>query len=114
MEKKKNVLLIFLSIALIICLIVIFARRNNPYNGYSREEYVENLKELSDSVQVLQKQVKEYEEELQCIAKEREAVKQEISTIVKVYEKRDSSLSNGTWDDYIKLLTEYLSKKDSL
>ena len=114
-SKIKDVFLIFLTITLIIGIIVIFVRRNEPpCVGFSEDEYIESIRNLSDSIDVLQEKVSSYEDTVKKLSEEKEKIRKEMLLMLKQYEKTDSILANGTWDDNIRFLSDYLSKKDSL
>lgn len=117
MKKSGKVNFILAIITAVAIFIAIFALEKLISQKVSHEavaEYTESIRLLNDTISELKKDIARYEEEINNINLERESIREKIQVIIEENEKVDRVLANGDWNDNIKFLTEFLSKKDSL
>ena len=65
---------------------------------------------MEDTIKSLRRDVSRYEEQIPQLDLERTKLKADLIQILKDYEKVDNVLTNGSLDDNVKFLSEYLSK----
>ena len=115
MKNPKRVTIILATMAIVVIFIGIFAfSRDTSVKTFDEKAYKENIQMLNDTIKELKKDIARYELEIQRIDRERETIQKELELITKSNEKIDNELANGDWDDNIRFLTEYLSKKDNM
>lgn len=115
MERKGKVN-ILLIVAVIAILFAIFALSRSGDTKYIRDnkKYEENIRNLNDTIKSLKGDIAKYQYEINRLDLERVKIRKELELIIRDNEKIDTELANGSWDDNIKFLTDYLSKADSL
>ena len=111
-KSKVNIFLVLFVIC--VGIIVIFALGRSDNNTQHTQSYDTELRELRDSIATLKNDIERYKLEINRIDLERNKIKAELNLILKDNEKIDIELTNGSLDDNIKFLTEFLSEDDNL
>lgn len=116
MERKVKVNILLIVVAVIAILFAIFALSRSGDTKYIRDnkKYEENIRNLNDTIKSLKGDIAKYQYEINRLDLERVKIRKELELIIRDNEKIDAELANGSWDDNIKFLTDYLSKADSL
>lgn len=116
MERKGKVNILLIVVAVIAILFAIFALSRSGDTKYIRDnkKYEENIRNLNDTIKSLKGDIAKYQYEINRLDLERVKIRKELELIIRDNEKIDAELANGSWDDNIKFLTDYLSKEDSL
>lgn len=116
MERKGKVNILLIVVAVIAILFAIFALSRSGDTKYIRDnkKYEENIRNLNDTIKSLKGDIAKYQYEINRLDLERVKIRKELELIIRDNEKIDAELTNGSWDDNIKFLTDYLSKADSL
>ena len=109
MERKGKVNILLIVVAVIAILFAIFALSRS-----GDRKYKENIRNLNDTIKSLKGDIAKYQYEINRLDLERVKIRKELELIIRDNEKIDTELANGSWDDNIKFLTDYLSKADSL
>lgn len=116
MDRKNKVTIIILTtIAIIAIIIAIFAtaKRNNNVREIEKQ-YRENITILNNVIGELKAEISKYQKEIEKTDLEREAIRKELNLIINDYKKNDSRLVNGSCNDNLLFLSEFLSKDDTL
>lgn len=116
MERKGKVNILLIVVAVIAILFAIFALSRSGDTKYIQDnkKYEENIRNLSDTIKSLKGDIAKYQYEINRLDLERVKIRKEVELIIRDNEKIDTELANGSWDDNIKFLSDYLSKADSL
>ena len=116
MERKGKVNILLIVVAVIAILFAIFALSRSGDTKYIKDnkKYEENIRNLNDTIKSLKGDIAKYQYEINRLDLERVKIRKELELIIRDNEKIDAELANGSWDDNIKFLTDYLSKADSL
>lgn len=116
MERKGKVNILLIVVAVIAILFAIFALSRSGDTKYIRDnkKYEENIRNLNDTIKSLKGDIAKYQYEINRLDLERVKIRKELELIIRDNEKIDAELANGSWDDNIKFLSDYLSKADSL
>lgn len=116
MERKGKVSILLIVVAVITILFVIFALNREGETKYIQDnkKYEDNIRNLNDTIKSLKGDIAKYQYEINRLDLERVKIRKELELIIRDNEKIDAELANGSWDDNIKFLTDYLSKEDSL
>lgn len=116
MEREGKVNILLIVVAVITILFAIFALSRSGDTKYIRDskKYEENIRNLNDTIKSLKGDIAKYQYEINRLDLERVKIRKELELIIRDNEKIDTELANGSWDDNIKFLTDYLSKADSL
>lgn len=116
MERKGKVNILLIVVAVIAILFAIFALSRSGDTKYIRDnkKYEDNIRNLSDTIKSLKGDIAKYQYEINRLDLERVKIRKEVELIIRDNEKIDTELANGSWDDNIKFLSDYLSKADSL
>lgn len=116
MERKGKVNILLIVVAVIAILFAIFALSRSGDTKYIQDnkKYEENIRNLNDTIKSLKGDIAKYQYEINRLDLERVKIRKELELIIRDNEKIDTELANGSWDDNIKFLTDYLSKADSL
>lgn len=116
MERKGKVSILLIVVVVITILFVIFALNREEETKYIQDnkKYEDNIRNLNDTIKSLKGDIAKYQYEINRLDLERVKIRKELELIIRDNEKIDAELANGSWDDNIKFLTDYLSKEDSL
>lgn len=116
MEREGKVNILLIVVAVIAILFAIFALSRSGDTKYIRDnkKYEDNIRNLSDTIKSLKGDIAKYQYEINRLDLERVKIRKEVELIIRDNEKIDTELANGSWDDNIKFLSDYLSKADSL
>lgn len=116
MERKGKVNILLIVVAVIAILFAIFALNRSGDTKYIQDnkKYEENIRNLNDTIKSLKGDIAKYQYEINRLDLERVKIRKELELIIRDNEKIDTELANGSWDDNIKFLTDYLSKADSM
>ena len=116
MERKGKVNILLIVVAVIAILFAIFALSRSGDTKYIRDnkKYEDNIRNLNDTIKSLKGDIAKYQYEINRLDLERVKIRKEVELIIRDNEKIDTELANGSWDDNIKFLSDYLSKADSL
>lgn len=108
MKAKKEYMLVIIGIILVVLVILVNWLR--PYPTLPpMKDYTKELQSLNDSIAKVLKETKSYQQEWERLEKDKEELKGLIDKIIKENEKTDFELVNGSLDDNIKFLADYLS-----
>lgn len=110
MKKPSRVNLFLLGIALVSVIFAIFALFDNSQPAQENSAYERELRAMEDTIKSLRRDVSRYKEQITQLDLERTKLKADLIQILKDYEKVDNVLTNGSLDDNVKFLSEYLSK----
>lgn len=116
MERKGKVNILLIVVAVIAILFAIFALSRSGDTKYIQDnkKYEDNIRNLNDTIKSLKGDIAKYQYEINRLDLERVKIRKEVELIIRDNEKIDTELANGSWDDNIKFLSDYLSKADSL
>lgn len=116
MEQKGKVNILLIVVAVIAILFAIFALDRSGDTKYIQDnkKYKDNIRNLNDTIKSLKGDIAKYQYEINRLDLERVKIRKELELIIRDNEKIDTELANGSWDDNIKFLTDYLSKADSM
>ena len=116
MERKGKVNILLIVVAVIAILFAIFALSRSGDTKYiqNNKKYEDNIRNLNDTIKSLKGDIAKYQYEINRLDLERVKIRKELELIIRDNEKIDAELANGSWDDNIKFLTDYLSKADSM
>lgn len=116
MEREGKVNILLIVVAVIAILFAIFALSRSGDTKYIRDnkKYEDNIRNLNDTIKSLKGDIAKYQYEINRLDLERVKIRKELELIIRDNEKIDTELANGSWDDNIKFLSDYLSKADSL
>lgn len=116
MEREGKVNILLIVVAVIAILFAIFALSRSGDTKYIRDnkKYEDNIRNLNDTIKSLKGDIAKYQYEINRLDLERVKIRKEVELIIRDNEKIDTELANGSWDDNIKFLSDYLSKADSL
>ena len=116
MSQKSGVNLFLLIIVVVAIFIATFAfdggHENSPVTDTS--ERLEKIRQLNDSIKLLQQDIIRYQEEIEKIDLERQTIRELLEQILSDNEKVDSELVNGNLDFNVQFLTDFLSQEDSV
>lgn len=113
-EGKVNILLIVVAVIAILFAIFALSRSGNTEYIQDNKKYEDNIRNLNDTIKSLKGDIAKYQYEINRLDLERVKIRKELELIISDNEKIDAELANGSWDDNIKFLSDYLSKADSL
>lgn len=113
-EGKVNILLIVVAVIAILFAIFALSRSGNTEYIQDNKKYEDNIRNLNDTIKSLKGDIAKYQYEINRLDLERVKIRKELELIISDNEKIDAELANGSWDDNIKFLSDYLSKEDSL
>lgn len=116
MEREGKVNILLIVVAVIAILFAIFALNRSGDTKYIQDnkKYEDNIRNLNDTIKSLKGDIAKYQYEINRLDLERVKIRKELELIIRDNEKIDTELANGSWDDNIKFLSDYLSKADSL
>lgn len=113
-EGKVNILLIVVAVIAILFAIFALSRSGDTKYIQNNKKYEDNIRNLNDTIKSLKGDIAKYQYEINRLDLERVKIRKELELIIRDNEKIDAELDNGSWDDNIKFLSDYLSKADSL
>ena len=113
-EGKVNILLIVVAVIAILFAIFALSRSGNTEYIQDNKKYEDNIRNLNDTIKSLKGDIAKYQYEINRLDLERVKIRKELELIISDNEKIDAELANGSCDDNIKFLSDYLSKADSL
>lgn len=113
-EGKVNILLIVVAVIAILFAIFALSRSGDTKYIQDNKKYEDNIRNLNDTIKSLKGDIAKYQYEINRLDLERVKIRKEVELIIRDNEKIDTELANGSWDDNIKFLSDYLSKADSL
>lgn len=113
-EGKVNILLIVVAVIAILFAIFALSRSGDTKYIQDNKKYEDNIRNLNDTIKSLKGDIAKYQYEINRLDLERVKIRKELELIIRDNEKIDTELANGSWDDNIKFLSDYLSKADSL
>lgn len=111
MEESNIKDIILVIIGLFVILIIIFAQ--GRISELSQKEQKVQIDRLNSEIASLRDSIRCYTKEIDDLENKREEIKEVIKYIEVEKEKKNIDIINGDIDYNVKLLADYLSKKDS-
>lgn len=111
MSKRVTLFLAIVVISPLVVLAYLFGKYGNNGDPVIPNDYSEEIRLLSDTISELRKDIEVYKREIENIDLERDSIKRELTKIIHDSKKTDNKLRNGSCDDNIGFLSDFLSKE---
>lgn len=108
--KVIGIISAIIAIVLCWCYTLDKAQYNALREQHIKEQYAENIRVLNDSIQLLKNNIEKYQSDIDSLNLERTKVREVVKTIIQHNEEIDLLIVNGSVDDNVRFLTEFLSK----